>query len=211
MYYLETYLHCHSRLSSRKNHFLSVLVVLAATRLVRGWNQTGQKFAGEPDVAKTFIIPHPSLLWVLVSATYFWIGQDISHGFSGLSPAAGFIIASGLTIAAFVFKLAYTKEDAPELALGVALKVLAHLPPATLVARAQAVFIGLAAATAGVLWIIVCKHGSPLKTTCKWQVDLSLQDTALKFCFSSGDSAQSLHVAGRDTVQNHQHPPLPPV
>jgi ethanolaminephosphotransferase len=116
---------------------------------------------------KTFIIPHPSLLWVLVGATYLWIGRDLRIGFSGLSAAAGFIISSGLTIAAFAFKLAYTNEDAPELVSGAALKVFDYLPRATLVARAQAVFIGLAAATAGVLWFIFGKRGAPVKTTGK--------------------------------------------
>jgi ethanolaminephosphotransferase len=140
-------------------------LVLAVTRIIRGWNQTGQKFAGEPDIVKTFIIPHPSLLWALVGATYFWIGRDLRDGFSGLSPAPSFIIASGLTIAAFAFKLAYTNEDAPELIYGLVWRVFDYLPRATLVARAQAVFIGLAAATAGVLWFIFSKHGAPVKTT----------------------------------------------
>ena len=156
-----------SRITSRKSHFFSVLLVLAATRIVRGWNQTGQKFAGEPDIVKSFIIPHPSLLWVLVGATYLWIGRDLRDGFSGLSSAAGFIIAAGMTIAAFAFKLAYTNEDAPELVSGMALRIFGYLPRATLVARAQAVFIGLAAATAGVLWFTFGKRGAPVKTTGK--------------------------------------------
>ncbi|KAB5558392.1 alkaline-phosphatase-like protein [Coniochaeta sp. 2T2.1] len=155
----------NGRTSSRWSHFLAVLLVLAATRIIRGWNQTGQKFAGEPDIVKTSITPKPNLLWILVSATYAWIARDLTNGFGGLSSAVGFIISTGLTLAAFTFKLAYTTEDAPELVSGLALKILNSLPSATLVARAQAIFIGLAAATVGVLYTILTRKGAPVKTT----------------------------------------------
>lgn len=156
------------RVLSRKSHLLSVIMVLGATRLVRGWNQTGQKFAGEPDIVHTFIAPNPSLLWALVGATYLWIARDLRNGFSGLPAAASFVIATGLALAAFAFKLAYTSEDAPELVSGLTLKILDYLPKASLVARAQAIFIGLASATAGVLYFIFAKRGAPVMTTCKW-------------------------------------------
>lgn len=143
-------------------------MVLGATRLVRGWNQTGQKFAGEPDIVHTFIATSPGLLWALVGATYLWIARDLRNGFSGLPAAVSFVIATGLALAAFAFKLAYTSEDAPELVSGLTLKILDYLPKASLVARAQAIFIGLASATAGVLYFIFAKRGAPVTTTCKW-------------------------------------------
>jgi ethanolaminephosphotransferase len=159
-----------SRIASRKSHLLSILLVLTATRLVRGWNQTGQKFAGAPDIVKTFIIPNPALLWILVVVTYMWLGRDLVDGFSGLSSSIGFVMATGLALAAFTFKLAYTTEDAPELVFAFTSKILNLLPGASLVARAQAVFIGLAAASCCVLYFIFARHGAPLKTTGMWHV-----------------------------------------
>lgn len=143
------------------------MLVLAATRLIRGWNQTGQKYAGEPDIVKTFITPNPGLLWVLLGAVYLWIGRDLVAGFSGLTPAAGFIISTVLVLAAFTFKLAFTHEDAPELVGDFTSKMLDTLPASSLVARAQAVFAGLAIATGCVIFSIFSKFGKPARTTGK--------------------------------------------
>lgn len=154
-----------SKMSSRKSKVLSTFLVLAATRVVRGWNQTGQKFAGEPDIVKSYIMPNPRLLWALVCGTYFWIHRDLVHGFSGLSSSVSFVIATGLVLAAFAFKLSYTAEDAPELVFGFTSNVLEHLPGASLVARAQAIFIGLALATVCVLAFILTRSRISVKTT----------------------------------------------
>ncbi|RKU41762.1 major facilitator super transporter protein, variant 2 [Coniochaeta pulveracea] len=136
---------------SRRTLFLSTLLVLTVLRLVRGWNQTGQKFAGGPDIVKTFLNSNPNLLWALVGLTYAWLHRDLIHGFSSLSSPVAFILSTGLVLTAFTFKLAFTAEDAPELLNPAISSILTHLPGSTLIARAQAVFIGLGVSTLLVL------------------------------------------------------------
>lgn len=132
---------------SRKSVLLSTLLSFTALRVIRGWNQTGQKFAGEPDIVKTFLTPNPILLWTLVGLTYAWLHRDLIHGFSGLGSPVAFITSTGLVLTAFTFKLAFTAEDAPELLNPAMSSILTYLPGSSLIARAQAVFIGLAVST----------------------------------------------------------------
>ncbi|KAK3897294.1 GPI ethanolamine phosphate transferase 2, partial [Staphylotrichum tortipilum] len=125
---------------------LSTTAMLLATRLIRSWNQTGQKFAGEPDIVKMYLHTNPVLLWCLIGATYFWIHQNLVYGLSGLPLWLSFATSTGLVLAAFTFKVAFTLEDAPELVTDFAraLLKLNFTADASLVARARAVFIGLA-------------------------------------------------------------------
>jgi len=116
---------------------------MAATRLVRGWNQTGQKFAGDPDIVKSFLIPNPRLLWSLVGLTYLWVGLRITRHLRGLPTAALVTVTAGLVSAAFSFKVAFTHEDAPELVVGFAKSLSDALAGPSLVTRARAVFLGL--------------------------------------------------------------------
>jgi ethanolamine phosphate transferase 2 subunit G len=80
-------------------------------RVARRWNQTGQKFAGEPDIARTFLPSHSDLLWTLVCAAYLPLDQlplpSIRRGKSMLFTAI--LLVTGVS-----FKLAFTKEDDPE-------------------------------------------------------------------------------------------------
>lgn len=132
---------------------------------MRGWNQTGQKFAGDPDIVKTFINTNPVLLWCLVSAAYFQVYQGLESGFSGLLGPLSIAGASTLTLAAFSFKLAFTNEDAPELVVGAAKRIVDLTPGFSLVARAQAVFIGLGVATACAMYLICSKKRATGKAT----------------------------------------------
>lgn len=147
------------RTHSRKRQILWVVFALIATRLVRGWNQTGQKFAGNPDIVKTFISTNPVLLWVLVCAVYFWMYQGLAQGFSRFLTPLSLAGTSALTLAAFSFKLAFTNQDAPELVVGIAKSIVDYPAGSSLVARAQAVFIGLGLATACALYCILFSKG----------------------------------------------------
>lgn len=105
-----------------------------------------------------------------MGATYLWIHRDLIHGFSGLSSPVAFIISTGLVLTAFTFKLAFTAEDAPELIAPWASTLLTYLPGSSLVARAQAVFIGLAVATtitllSPLLTSLISKPPPSLKST----------------------------------------------
>ncbi|KKA27122.1 hypothetical protein TD95_000367 [Thielaviopsis punctulata] len=87
-------------------------------RLLRGWNQTGQKFAGGPDIFSAFIKPAPPILWLLIFVTMLINGCLLSFRMRGLrtpfdmaSPLSSFIVLQVL-----FFKLTATNMDSPELA-----------------------------------------------------------------------------------------------
>ncbi|KAJ4292194.1 major facilitator super transporter protein [Collariella sp. IMI 366227] len=124
---------------------LSTITTLLAMRLIRSWNQTGQKFAGEPDIVKLYLHTNPILLWCLIGATYFWVHQNLVYGLSGLPVWLSYALSTGLVLAAFTFKIAFTLEDAPELVTDFARQLLDlnFTQGASLVTRARTVFIGI--------------------------------------------------------------------
>lgn len=142
---------------SRVNQFVAVVVAFIATRLVRGWNQTGQKFAGEPDIVKIFLQAQPVIIWVLVTVTYIWVQRELVRGFDALPTALSGIANTTLVLAAFTFKLAFTNEDAPELVVGFARSLVEITQGASLVTRARVVFIGLAIDTACVVYFMITR------------------------------------------------------
>ncbi|RYP56412.1 hypothetical protein DL771_011893 [Monosporascus sp. 5C6A] len=137
-----------SRLSNTVRRPLPVIIAaMTAFRIIRAWNQTGQKFAGEPDIVTMFLTPHPTLLWCLVVLSYSLIaGQLFGSLSTGIPMLISGSLVSGLLLLTLSFKLAFTMEDAPELVVGFARRlvdvfVLEGGPD--LVTRARAVFIGL--------------------------------------------------------------------
>ncbi|KAK0748811.1 alkaline-phosphatase-like protein [Apiosordaria backusii] len=129
-------------------HTISFGTIVLAARIIKSWNQTGQKFAGEPDIVKMYLHPNPVLLWCLVGATYFWIQQHLTYGLSGFPIWLSFASSIGLVLAAFTFKVAFTVEDAPELLTEFVQKLLElnfsqGAGVADLISRARAVFIGI--------------------------------------------------------------------
>ena len=121
----------------------SAVAVLLTMRLIRGWNQTGQKFAGEPDIVKLFMAPNPQFLWSLVMLTYATVGVRLIRRLRGVPWVVSLPWVSALVSLAFSFKLAFANEDAPELVTGVARALLHSLGSFSLVSRARAVFLGL--------------------------------------------------------------------
>lgn len=175
-YYITTawlaYISCkgfHGTSKSGLGHTVAVLTVFVATRIIRGWNQTGQKFAGEPDIVKTFIVTEPVRLWAMVSMTYLWVHRALLQGFDGLPTSLDITGSTGLVLAGFTFKLAFTNEDAPELVAGFARSLADLTHGASLVVRAQAVFVGIGLGAACVVYFIatrsrVSKRISALET-----------------------------------------------
>ncbi|KAI0127610.1 alkaline-phosphatase-like protein [Xylariales sp. AK1849] len=121
-----------------------IAVVLISMRLVRGWNQTGQKFAGSPDIARIFLAPNPQLLWCLIIATYAMVNIELMSEFKAIPGAITKPLLSGLVVTAISFKVAFTNEDAPELVVGFARSLLNLVDGPSLVSRARAVFVGMA-------------------------------------------------------------------
>lgn len=121
---------------------LSSILILVITRVARRWNQTGQKFSGEPDIARTFFFEHRLILWSLVGITYLWNLQWLaSRSFPNLPQLAGGLIATALATAGLTFKLAFTNEDSPELMAGLAKAMVDREVGLSLVIRARAVFL----------------------------------------------------------------------
>lgn len=128
------------------------LVALGTLRLARAWNQTGQKFADEPDLVKLFLAPNPRLLWVLVSLAYVLVLLQVLRDLDGLPSVVAASLAAVLTTASFAFKLSFTAQDAPELVEGFAKRLNDALGGQSLVSRARVAFAAMAALAAFVVY-----------------------------------------------------------
>lgn len=114
-------------------------------RLSVRWNQTGQKHAGEPDIARTFFPSHHIFLWITVIATYIYVIRRVATRtlYGIFSTEINAIIGITLVVPAFVFKLSFTQADAPELVQGLAATIRLWSAPIDLVVQARTVFTGL--------------------------------------------------------------------
>ena len=118
-------------------------VGLALTyRILRRWNQTGQKFAANPDIARTFFPSHQNTFWALVILTY---ADTFRHSlFSSPAPAIWRLVSFLVTLAAFIFKLAFVASDSPELLGESFLAPMGHvLGSIPLILQARLVFCGV--------------------------------------------------------------------
>jgi ethanolaminephosphotransferase len=132
---------------SQKFFSLASIAILATARVARRWNQTVQKFAGEPDIARAFFSDHKAILWIAVVGAYLWNLRSMANrGFSQWSQNIAGGIATALTAASATFKLAFTSQDSPELMLGSGGPLTATELGLSLVTRARIVFaaIGIA-------------------------------------------------------------------
>lgn len=123
---------------------LGTLGLAVSQRLMRRWNQTGQKFAAEPDIARTFFPGHPTVLWALLILTYADAGYHLFRSLpSSVLPRLGAVI---LAVVALMFKLNFVANDSPELLTGTFLsRVVGNgLINWSLVWQARLVFCGVA-------------------------------------------------------------------
>ncbi|KUL82339.1 hypothetical protein ZTR_10516 [Talaromyces verruculosus] len=119
----------------------------AAGRFIRRWNQTGQKFAGEPDIVHYLTSSQPKLLWALVLLTYMVNCQSMirSAPFRGvLGKSLWTVLSIAVSFAAIIFKVSFTAADAPELLAPMMLRVTEWGFQTSLVFQARIVFIGIA-------------------------------------------------------------------
>ena len=135
------------------------MVALGCLRLIRSWNQTGQKFAGEPDIVKIFLTPKPELLWILITITYAVTLSQIVTSLEGVPFAVSAGYATILITFAFFFKLAFTAEDAPELVSGLTKTLSDAIQGQSLPTRARIVFFCLAIGSAFAIYR--ARSGSP--------------------------------------------------
>jgi ethanolaminephosphotransferase len=145
--------------------FHPALMALVLHRVIRRWNQTGQKYAGADDIVNSGIFHNNSfVLWGLIGATY----MDVTLRLAGhvarsiatfdtdqktknldvesteTNRLMGTIAVLPLTVTAFAFKLAFTAKDAPELTYGMGGSMMDSLEALDLVGLARMVFGGLA-------------------------------------------------------------------
>ncbi|KAF2715075.1 alkaline phosphatase-like protein [Pleomassaria siparia CBS 279.74] len=145
--------------------FHPAIMLLLLHRIIRRWNQTGQKYAGAPDIVHSVVIrgPHSIILWFLVGATYtdimFRLSRHVARSVStfehgntrdnvdlestDINGIMGKMAILPLTVTAFLFKLAFTARDAPELTQGFNDGLLYGLGTLSLVSVAQMVFAGI--------------------------------------------------------------------
>jgi ethanolaminephosphotransferase len=123
----------------------AIIVLAISQRFLRRWNQTGQKFAAEPDIAHTFFGRHPEIFWGLLILTYL----DAGFGLVRKMPISGFLKFGALVPAALAltFKLHFVASESPELLDGTLIsQVLKEWPYSiSLVLHARLVFYALGA------------------------------------------------------------------
>ncbi|KAG9566308.1 alkaline phosphatase-like protein, partial [Aureobasidium melanogenum] len=139
----------------------SAFVLLALHRLSIRWNQTGQKHAGDPDVAHTFFPDHHIILWTLIITAYIQLAFRIGRRTFAdiLAPEFATISAISLVLPSFVFKLNFTQADAPELVGGLAETIREWTSELDLVTQARTAFVGLSIATLAVLIMVLLGYG----------------------------------------------------
>ncbi|KAJ5107552.1 GPI ethanolamine phosphate transferase 2 [Penicillium angulare] len=122
---------------------MCTLGLIACHRVLRRWNQTGQKFTAEPDIARGFLPVHPPVFWGLIVLAYMDASRGLlqSMPFAGL-PRLGAVILPTL---AFMFKLSFVANDSPELLTGSFISRVVGAWPSTfsLVPQARLVFGGI--------------------------------------------------------------------
>ena len=153
-------------LSNSKRPQIRVRIAIAGAlllfthRAAVRWNQTGQKHAGEPDIAHTIFPQQHIVMWVLILIAYSVNGFLLHlRTFADIlmTELAVFLEVS-LTFLATVFKLNFTQADAPEIVQGLAARIREYSEPFSLVEQARVVFGLLAVAAVIVIVLSIDQH-----------------------------------------------------
>lgn len=119
-------------------------ILLLVTRVARSWNQTGQKHAGDLDIARSVFPSHTFTFWLLVTIAYLDSARRLSR--CRLPRIPGKVSSSiflTLCLAALRFKTAFTNADAPELCIGLPRFFVSLVENTPLVAQCRVVFLGI--------------------------------------------------------------------
>lgn len=130
-------------------------LLLVFVRILRRWNQTGQKFVGSPDIVHSDFLRNPIILWLIIGLTYalpvYSLKQHLCRYLPPEVGILGIFLAVALGSTGLLFKLSFTARDAPELVLATK-SAMAGLEGLSLVKLARAVFFGIFVSTC---WLIV--------------------------------------------------------
>ena len=120
--------------------------------IARRYNQTGQKYAGDPDITSRILPDQTRFLWMFVIGTYTVFSYRLSRRAAkwGRTKAMN-LLPLPICMAAFSFKVAFTAADAPELLIGMGIlkPLVVFTSRYSLVAIARAVFLG-------VIYLLLC-------------------------------------------------------
>lgn len=114
----------HSRTSAAFESLYIIFTLLGIPRIIRRWNQTGQKYTAEPDIVD-FLATHPRLLWALIAWSY---GGVLYRSVRAIGAAAekdeadvrrkkvmlGVSVVAAVVVS-FLFKVSFTRAQAPEM------------------------------------------------------------------------------------------------
>ena len=141
----------YSRIPSDSEKRLSSAVSIMLTTLlfgvVRKWNQTGQKYAGDSDVLGEAIKPNAFFLWTLNIIAYSVFSRNLSERATQWIQAKQMgVLPVLVAMSALIFKVAFTAADAPELVERVAFlrPLVSFTGKYPLVNLARVCFMGLA-------------------------------------------------------------------
>jgi len=142
-------------------------VVCVLFGITRRWNQTGQKYAGEADLVTEILTQSPWLLWTLIYLTYLAVPRRLRTRPGELGFRRMRILPVLVTASAFLFKIAFTAAEAPELLKG--MPILKHIVDFTarypLMSLARVVFLGLASLVGAIMFMekpwVGRKHMAP--------------------------------------------------
>ncbi|KAL4976195.1 alkaline-phosphatase-like protein [Aspergillus desertorum] len=124
-------------------YLLSAIILALSHRIIRRWNQTGQKFAAEPDIARIYLPRHRSSLWLLVVVTYADVCLHLMNDFSPSILCR--LLCLAVTATCFTFKLVFAASESPELLNETAVQSLAiFLDDIPLVLHARVAMGGIA-------------------------------------------------------------------
>lgn len=169
-----------------------LIPLLLALRIVRVWNQTGQKHAGEPDIAKTILSAHNILLWLCVLATYLVVVLRLAQkAMPWASRRLSLAASLALGVVAVGFKAAFTKADAPELLDGLGFSMPRLMEEASLVAQARAVFSSLAIIT--IMTILPTTYQVLYKNGKVQGIALLISENLQQADYNNPDISQPLH------------------
>lgn len=148
------------------------LILLLLVRVLRRWNQTGQKHAGASDISQQILPNHTFSLWFLVVVTYLDIARRLTGAkFSVLPRNISFPVFATLCLAALIFKAAFTHADAPELLFGIPQPLIGLLGKISLVVQSRLLFLGIGTAVCLAIFtkIFHTRTSNKGNSTSKWQ------------------------------------------
>ncbi|KAL8791432.1 MAG: hypothetical protein Q9213_000048 [Squamulea squamosa] len=140
------------RVRSRVRSVIGAVVPLVFMRVLRGWNQTGQKYASQPDIARGVFPHHNYLLWSLVFVSYLVTLVKMSiPSHAGKTQSLFSVTAMVVCMMGLAFRISFTMADSPELLRGIQVSSAFTLGDLNLVMQTRIVFCGIVFYAVGII------------------------------------------------------------